>query len=173
MIFFVSFCPFTWMSVPGLLLPVLEVLIKDTSTAMWFYMVNDRSNICEAYTYEGMWVSTHCAEYDADISIILDIFIQKGTKCSTKRQFNSPTAHFHQLQSLITSSNSFPQTTEAKAHLILFFLHSLHLILSTFHLSASLSLSPSPPLLIFLFMCLTRAGANALAFPSNSLKCIS
>lgn len=108
-------------------------------------------------------------ESGADISIIIDISTQKGAECSRKRQFNRRTAHFlsHSRSSPLPILFPKPQ----RPWLILFFpfCFSLRILLSPHFISLHLYL----PLLICLFMCLTRAGATALALRSISFKCFS
>lgn len=88
-------------------------------------------------------------ESGADISIIIDIFTQKGAECSRKRQFNSRTAHFlnHSPSSPLPILFPKPQ----RPRLILFFSFCFSLSLSASYslhtsslcISISLSLSVS------------------------------
>ena len=97
-----------------------------------------------------------CVEWGADFSIIINVFIQKCTKCSSKRPFRSLTALIKPQSLLaVTSPNVLPQTTEG---LILFY-HASHLF---YFIPPHLYIS----LLIYLIVCLNEAGATALALLS-------
>lgn len=130
--FLLSLCPsyikvnFWTLSV---LLLVSGMLMKDTSAEMWFRIVH----ICG-------YVSTDCVECGGDISIIIDIFTQKGTKCSRKGQFNSRKAHFPCLSSPFPLPILFPKPQRVR--LVLFWFIS--------SLCISISLSPATSLCAWL-----------------------
>lgn len=68
---------------------------------------------------------SHYVSCGADISVIIDIFTQEGSKCMKNRQFNSQIAHFLWAHSLFTFPfpNFLLQTTGGETYfLVLFFL---------------------------------------------------
>lgn len=124
-------------------LQVLELMLKDILALMSLeVMLNlKKKNATSDFVY------SHYVSCGADISVIIDIFTQEGSKCMKNRQFNSQIAHFLWAHSLFTFPfpNFLLQTTGGETYFLVLFFSAL-CISPWFHLSwmdISLSLSIS------------------------------
>lgn len=143
-------------------LQVSELMLKDILALMSLGVkLNLKKKMPQVTLY------SHYVSCGADISVIIDIFTQEGSKCMKNRQFNSQIAHFLWAHSLFTFPfpNFLLQTTGGETYFLVLFFCFVHLSLISSLMNGYLTLP------IYLFKCLTRASATALAVPSISLKC--
>lgn len=101
-------------------LQVSELMLKDILALMSLGVkLNFKKKMPQVTLY------SHYVSCGADISVIIDIFTQEGSKCMKNRQFNSQIAHFLWAHSLFTFPfpNFLLQTTGGETYfLVLFFL---------------------------------------------------